>query len=220
MIEVTAHLFHAAYLCVSAEETRYYLNGVYVQPCDQGGVLVVATDGHRMVVIHDETGRADKAAIIRLDKEMLRECVAPKRSELTRTLSVDVESATATLYVEASGSPEPVRNLLRQQRNVIVDATYPDWLRVVPRGPFKGEGFPAFDAALLADMEKVGAMIKCEKDTLPLTIIHGEKNGPSLIRWNSIPNAFAVLMSVRANEVDGLPVFMRPVLEPQIAEAA
>lgn len=220
MIEVTAHLFHAAYLCVSAEETRYYLNGVYVQPCDQGGVLVVATDGHRMVVIHDEAGRADKAAIIRLDKEMLRECVASRRSELTRTLSVDVESATATLYVEVSGSPEPVRNLLRQQRDVIFNATYPDWLCVVPRGPFKGEGFPAFNATFLADMGKIGATIKGKKGTLPLTIIHDKKDGPALIRWNGIPNAFAVLMPIRADEVYSLPAFMRSVLEPQIAEAA
>ena len=35
-------------LCLSTEETRYYLNGVFLDRTQEGEVLLVATDGHRL----------------------------------------------------------------------------------------------------------------------------------------------------------------------------
>lgn len=49
----------AASLFVSKEETRYYLNGVLIEPAPQGGVFLVATDGHRLVCFHDPEGMTD-----------------------------------------------------------------------------------------------------------------------------------------------------------------
>jgi DNA polymerase-3 subunit beta len=50
---------------VSTEETRYYLNGVYLHPID-GGVALEATDGHRlhMETIPGETGPKSISRII------------------------------------------------------------------------------------------------------------------------------------------------------------
>ena len=64
-IDVNAMLFKAARECQSSEETRYYLGGVYVQPHPERGALLVATDGHRLIAIHDETGICEKPAIVR-----------------------------------------------------------------------------------------------------------------------------------------------------------
>lgn len=50
-----ADLFRIAYSCVSTEETRYYLNGVHLEPHPCGGAFMVATDGHRLIVVHDES---------------------------------------------------------------------------------------------------------------------------------------------------------------------
>ena len=41
---------------VSTEEARYYLTGIYIERHPVKGVVMVATDGHRMAVIHDENG--------------------------------------------------------------------------------------------------------------------------------------------------------------------
>lgn len=57
-------LFAAAARFISAEETRYYLRGVKVEPVASGGVRLIATDGHRMFVGFDETGYANREAII------------------------------------------------------------------------------------------------------------------------------------------------------------
>ena len=55
-IRVNADLFKLVHAAISKEETRYYLNGVFIEPHPVGGAVLVATDGHRMLVAHDEKG--------------------------------------------------------------------------------------------------------------------------------------------------------------------
>ena len=49
-------LFAAACRFVGKEETRYYLKGVHVRPAAMGGLLIIATDGHRLFAAYDENG--------------------------------------------------------------------------------------------------------------------------------------------------------------------
>src|SRR5256885_2092412 len=63
MIKVNARLFAAAWVCISTEESRYYLNGVRIEPLAEGCVMV-ATDGHRLIAIRDPSGTCDKADIV------------------------------------------------------------------------------------------------------------------------------------------------------------
>ncbi len=58
---------------VADEETRFYLNGFFVHRDRNEGVRVVATDGCRLAVFHDETGSCDKpeGVIVKLDKYAL-----------------------------------------------------------------------------------------------------------------------------------------------------
>ena len=56
---------------VSTEEARYYLQGVYVEPREQGGVYMVATDGHVMAVAVDERGRCAEPAIIAIGADFV-----------------------------------------------------------------------------------------------------------------------------------------------------
>lgn len=61
-----ADLFMRVRRAVGAEETRYYLTGVYVEPAPGGGALMVATDGRVMLVARDPLGIAPAPAIVRL----------------------------------------------------------------------------------------------------------------------------------------------------------
>lgn len=61
-----ADLFIRVRRAVGAEETRYYLTGVYVEPAPGGGALMVATDGRVMLVARDPHGVAPAPAIVRL----------------------------------------------------------------------------------------------------------------------------------------------------------
>lgn len=70
---VSADLFRRAMMAQSTEETRYYLNGVHIEPCPEGGALLVATDGHRLLVFRDEHGYVEGgSAIIKLSKGMVK----------------------------------------------------------------------------------------------------------------------------------------------------
>ena len=62
----------AAFPFISQNDVRYYLCGVNIRPLDDGSVMVVATDGHRFVVIRDPEGFADREVIVRVDKDALK----------------------------------------------------------------------------------------------------------------------------------------------------
>lgn len=52
----------------SIHDVRYYLNGVCIQPSKSGGVLVMASDGHMALTLHDPHGKADKPYIVPFNK--------------------------------------------------------------------------------------------------------------------------------------------------------
>lgn len=143
----------------SSEETRYYLNGFLVEPSRNGGVDIVATDGHVLAVFHDETGSCDKAAIVQLDKTAVAMCKAVKVSRhftIERYLAVDTETQTATIY---HGHPSEGGEAQGSFNRVIVDGTFPDWRRVVPAMPDKPSKMiareEAWNAGYLAKFGKV-----------------------------------------------------------------
>ena len=61
-----ADLFMRVRRAVGAEEVRYYLTGVHVEPAPGGGALMVATEGRAMLVARDPQGFAPAPAIVRL----------------------------------------------------------------------------------------------------------------------------------------------------------
>ena len=56
LARVSAKAFAAASFFQAVKDVRYYLNGVHIVPLESGGVHVVATDGHRFIVITDPNG--------------------------------------------------------------------------------------------------------------------------------------------------------------------
>jgi hypothetical protein len=66
IVSVDADLVRAALPFAGKNDVRYYLNGVCIRPADDGGALIIATNGTVMVCIRDEAGRADKPRIVPL----------------------------------------------------------------------------------------------------------------------------------------------------------
>ncbi|HCK4895383.1 TPA: hypothetical protein N0H42_000458 [Pseudomonas aeruginosa] len=48
-----AHYLAAVSLFMAHNDVRYYLNGISIEPASQGGVLLIATNGHHIGVMHD-----------------------------------------------------------------------------------------------------------------------------------------------------------------------
>lgn len=118
-------LFAKARFAMSQEETRYYLNGVYLHPFSDGGrksLRAAATDGHRLARLDAAlpSGAAEMPGVI-----VPRKAVA----ELGRLL-VDAEET-----VEVAVSPAKIRFGFGPGRltSKLIDGSFPDYERVIPK---------------------------------------------------------------------------------------
>lgn len=202
-LNVSALMFAAAYGCTGFLRPKRYLNGVYIHPHPVKGALLVATDGHRLVVIHDEDGACPgDPAIIQADKTFLGALMK-------------VKDATARLMVGADGIAT-VPGHYRGAKSAVVDGTYPDYASVIV--PVlndvkrKAQGLSSFNPRYLAEFGKVGERLSKGHGAIRIRSFGG--GSPALVLWPNIPYAFGVLMPVRTPDVDAIPAFFQPVLEP------
>ncbi len=117
-------LFDKAKFAISTEETRYYLNGVYmhVATAENGPVLrCVATDGHRLARI--DAPLPDGA-------EGMPGVIVPRKTvgELRKLLDDDA----ATIAVSVSETKVRFATPEITLTSKVIDGTFPDYSRVIP----------------------------------------------------------------------------------------
>ncbi|MBL4813337.1 MAG: DNA polymerase III subunit beta [Rhodobacteraceae bacterium] len=122
-------LFDKSKFAISTEETRYYLNGVYMHVAtgEDGPVLrCVATDGHRLARIDAPLpeGAADMPGVI-----------VPRKTvgELRKLLDDD----EATIAVSVSETKVRFVTPTITLTSKVIDGTFPDYTRVIPQGNTK-----------------------------------------------------------------------------------
>lgn len=199
MFTVRAEIFAKLATIASTEETRYYLCGVYLhRRAGTPGLVAVATDGHRMGAWHDETGEAPEGAgiIVATDKALIAACKAKVRVA-TRYLIIDREANRADV-VERFGDPADDR-LVQSFSGVLVDGTFPDWERIIPRGPC----VPATTSANAAYVGAFG-VFGSGKEGCQVTIAGSGKSpseSPLRVRVSNNPAFIGVLMPMRHPDV-------------------
>lgn len=209
-VNVNADLFRIAYGTVSQEETRYYLNGVLVEPHPCGGVFLVSTDGHRMTVIHDESGHADAPAIIRLSKDALKACKVKKTrrcpSDIRRLTVSDNLATVETAPCNSEGEQYGDSVIAATSTNAVIDGSFPDWRRVVPQLPENGEfaGTNSYNPKYIADF----ADMTSELGANHFRIVDVDHGSPALILFSGVPHAFGILMPVRDDIENAIPAFL------------
>jgi DNA polymerase-3 subunit beta len=110
---------------ISTEETRYYLNGIYLHAADSDGTKVlraVATDGHRLARVEEPLpmGAASMPGVI-----IPRKTVAELRKLLDEvTGDVDISLSDTRIQFHAGSV------LLTSK---LIDGTFPEYDRVIPR---------------------------------------------------------------------------------------
>lgn len=111
---------------MSTEETRYYLNGIYVHEADQEGVKVlraVATDGHRLARFEMPLpeGATGMPGVI-----IPRKAVGELRKL--------VDDAADTIEISLSESKVRFSFDHIVLTSKLIDGTFPDYQRVIPQG--------------------------------------------------------------------------------------
>lgn len=216
-IRVSAELFDLAYTAVSKEETRYYLNGVHIEPHPTKGALLVSTDGHRMVCIHDADGVCDQQAIVKLPPYVRRLCKDKKASlGIDRAvLEVDAGQNSATVIVETTNPQGSVTRTtpLVTAHKVLIEGTFPNWRHVIPSGEMEPMPLAAFNPRLLADLGAFGAKFVTGGFSGRGAMYFLRQKGkegmdPTLVRFSGIEHVFAVLMPMRADFKVMVPDFL------------
>ena len=122
---VLKRLFDKSKFAISTEETRYYLNGVYmhIAAIDDGNVLrCVATDGHRLARIDADVppGASEMPGVI-----------VPRKTvgEMRKLLEDD------DMSIAVSVSETKVRFATSDitLTSKVIDGTFPDYTRVIPQ---------------------------------------------------------------------------------------
>lgn len=65
---------------IANNDIRYYLNGINIRPLEDGSVMLVATDGHRYVVVRDPNGYTEKELIVSISKDAVKHTGSTKNS--------------------------------------------------------------------------------------------------------------------------------------------
>lgn len=109
---------------ISTEETRYYLNGIYLHAARSGGVNVlraVATDGHRLarVEVPLPEGAGDMPGVI-----------VPRKTVLELRKLIEEASSDMTVSLSASKIRFAFGDAVLSSK--LIDGTFPDYERVIP----------------------------------------------------------------------------------------
>lgn len=130
---------------VSTDQTRYYLNGFYVQKHPAGGALIVGTDGRSLGVFWDQFGAVSIPAIVRLNKTTLAACA----EDCSLVLTGD-RAGVYQMWNKETGEGL----LVAGQDAAVIDGDFPDWRTVIP--PFPADTAPAtFTFAELRKFDKI-----------------------------------------------------------------
>ncbi|GGX39583.1 DNA polymerase III subunit beta [Tateyamaria omphalii] len=136
-------LFDKSKFAISTEETRYYLNGVYMHIADgdDGKALrCVATDGHRLARIDSDLpdGAADMPGVI-----------VPRKTvgELRKLLDDDDMKIAVSVSETKVRFATPDITLTSK----VIDGTFPDYTRVIPVGNTRKLEVDASDFAKAVD---------------------------------------------------------------------
>ncbi|MCW6507878.1 DNA polymerase III subunit beta [Lichenifustis flavocetrariae] len=111
---------------ISTEETRYYLNGIFMHTLDVDGATMmraVSTDGHRLarVQIAAPEGSADMPGII-----------VPRKAVAEVQKLIEDPNADVTVELSTSKIRFTFGGVILTSK--LIDGTFPDYARVIPTG--------------------------------------------------------------------------------------
>jgi DNA polymerase-3 subunit beta len=166
---VLRRLFDKAKFAISTEETRYYLNGVYMHVSQgEGGKVLrcVATDGHRLARID---------APLPEGADGMPGVIVPRKTvgELRKLLDDD----EATIAVSVSETKVRFATPVITLTSKVIDGTFPDYTRVIPTGNTRklevdaSEFAKAVDRVATVSSERSRAVkLSLEEDRLILSV--------------------------------------------------
>lgn len=189
---------------IAQKDVRMYLCGMNIRPLEAGGVMISATDGHRLIVVRDPDGYVEEEMIVAVSKDAIKHCVVESEWVVMSNGSAWVQDeVTATqTFIQPGNSRidgiypryEGILTMRSIHREGIHGAVNPDFLRdalAIDTGSssptirfwstLDGSGALLFRVDQAAGLDAVGAI-------MPLRDVERE-----LPTWIPHPGAFELL---------------------------
>jgi len=173
-IELNTDILRAALICTSTKETRFYLQGVSIEP-NPRDMRVVSTDGHRLFC-----ARLD--VVIDVDRFLI------PSDALARALK---GYKPKVLIVSREG------NLWRAGDVVFtpIDGVFPEsWPRIIPKEFPPVPSYANFNPAYLVQMKKIAEILD---GTGSSASIYSDGMNPALVTFGAREDCLAVVMPFR-----------------------
>jgi DNA polymerase-3 subunit beta len=201
-------MLKAAACCASSDDTRYYLNGVHVEP-RAGEVRFCATDGHKLIVLR-QLGEFEAGEAFIVPLELIAQLKVNKRlPDCKLELATGNDDGIKRVTVTVLGGT--------QFTAPAVDGTFPDYDRVIP-STVSGK------VAQFNALENVAPFQKAAKllgGIGACAAISHNGGGPALVRFGDLEQGFGVIMPLRTDDVlEAPPTWFRPAVEAPAAAAA
>jgi DNA polymerase-3 subunit beta len=196
MLKVTLSIraLRAVLVAVSTEETRYYLNGINLE-FTPDGVIMAATDGHRMIVLrqaYGEHGATGAHASVIVPRDLVAKLKVNKRDgDAMTTLTIGDDGRLTFEHAgESFGGSR-------------IDGSFPDYRRIVPQDL---DGKPAqYNPQYLADFAKARQELtgqKADRDGKTSPIVRYNGGSPAIVdfAYETGFNAFGIIMPLRTTD--------------------
>jgi len=233
---VSARAIAALLPFASKDETRYYLNGIKIEPAraDFGGVLLIATDGHKLAVVHDLLGQTDGEHIVSIPSGLSRLLGRSATRTALKTRAHFIGNAVHLVdedFPDTLDATEPTEHHLFTGYGPDIEGDYPAWRKVFDFARERRHaGLPVtLNAVNISDFINAANVLKeVRNGPAPFSVYSPEIGAPSLITAENNEDGLAfvgLLMPMRNVMADAgmyQPGWIAPVdpESPQKIEAA
>lgn len=121
-INIPVSVIAAASNAMAKQDIRYYLNGMMVEKSSNGGVRVVATNGHHLIVIRAANGRIQqrKKAQYIIPAKMILSIVKAAKPNMEVELKISSSGQVSARIADVTFHEK------------IIEGRFPDWEKVIP----------------------------------------------------------------------------------------
>lgn len=208
-ISVCAKRFYAAWQFISTEETRYYLNGVFIEPHPDGGVLMAATDGHVLAVVRDQNARieGDGGWICKIPKQQFITALKRKSAGTLHFVGNTAYLTDAMIDGEAC-SPDFDPTAISDFHLAIaytppIDGSFPDWRKVIRNTSIeKTDRFAVNGKHLARFTTAIAALAETNVPGLNISTPPDDETSV-MITSGQAPDFFGLIMPMRDNSHGG-----------------
>jgi DNA polymerase III subunit beta len=212
--KINLSMLKAANLAASSEETRYYLNGVFVE-ISRRRVTYTATNGHVLFTVKDDLQEAKPGKVHEYgigkatrqyqepgeeaddDNTLLGAWIIPASVIKGIKLPKFKDKALAArARLESEGAMKRLTLVLSDGTSIgfePIDGCFPDYRRVIPRETKQGELVYAYNPEYLNVFWKIGEALAIGKPEIAYN-----EDGPALMLYTS-QDAVGVIMPLRGS---------------------